>query len=168
MIGAAGTGSCPQLPRGTSGRRATCNLRTDEEEEEIGGYWWLLVETAGSGARAARASRRLRLRPGCGRRPRLPRRGARRSNGQSRVRGRRVDHTDGRRHELSPGLDDEPIVAACAMTLVEDCTLRLDHPVDDLLPELADMTVLADPHGPLEDTVAAQRPITLRDLLTYT
>src|SRR6266498_5001714 len=62
----------------------------------------------------------------------------------------------------------KPIVAACAMTLVEDCTLRLDDPVDDLLPELADMTVLADPHGPLEDTVAAKRPITLRDLLTYT
>ena len=39
----------------------------------------------------------------------------------------------------------KPIVAACAMTLVEDCTLRLDDPVDELLPELADMTVLADP-----------------------
>ena len=62
----------------------------------------------------------------------------------------------------------KPIVAACAMTLVEDCTLRLDDPVDDLLPELADMTVLADPDGPLDDTVPATRPITLRDLLTYT
>ena len=62
----------------------------------------------------------------------------------------------------------KPIVAACAMTVVEDCTLRLDDPVDDLLPELADMTVLADPNGPVEDTVAAKRPITLRDLLTFT
>jgi CubicO group peptidase (beta-lactamase class C family) len=62
----------------------------------------------------------------------------------------------------------KPIVAACAMTLVEDCTLRLDDPVDDLLPELADMTVPADPDGPVEDTVAANRSITLRDLLTYT
>jgi CubicO group peptidase (beta-lactamase class C family) len=62
----------------------------------------------------------------------------------------------------------KPVVAACAMTLVEDCTLRLDDPVDGLLPELADMTVLADPNGPLEDTVPAERPITLRDLLTYT
>ena len=62
----------------------------------------------------------------------------------------------------------KPIVAACAMTLVEDCTLRLDDPVDDLLPELADLTVLADPNGPLDDTVAAKRPITLRDLLAYT
>jgi CubicO group peptidase (beta-lactamase class C family) len=62
----------------------------------------------------------------------------------------------------------KPIVAACAMTLVEDCTLRLDDPVDDLLPELAGMAVLADPNGPLEDTVPAKRPITLRDLLTFT
>src|SRR5882762_8524972 len=62
----------------------------------------------------------------------------------------------------------KPIVAACAMTLVEDGTLRLDDPVDDLLPELADMTVLADPNGRLEDAVAAKRPITLRDLLTFT
>ncbi len=62
----------------------------------------------------------------------------------------------------------KPIVAACAMTLVEDCTLRLDDPVDDLLPELADMRVLADPGGPLEDTVPATRSITLRDLLANT
>lgn len=62
----------------------------------------------------------------------------------------------------------KPVVAACAMTLVEDGTLRLDDPVDGFLPELADMTVLADPRGPLDDTVAAQRPITLRDLLAST
>ncbi|MFD0200895.1 MULTISPECIES: serine hydrolase domain-containing protein [Saccharothrix] len=62
----------------------------------------------------------------------------------------------------------KPLVAACAMTLVDDGTLRLDDPVDDLLPELTDMTVLVDLHGPLDDTVAAQRPITLRDLLAYT
>lgn len=62
----------------------------------------------------------------------------------------------------------KPVVAACAMTLVEDCTVRLDGPVDDLLPELADMRVLVDPHGPLEDTAPAERPITLRDLLVFT
>jgi len=62
----------------------------------------------------------------------------------------------------------KPIVAACAMTLVEDSTLRLDDPVDALLPELADMTVLVDPNGSLKDTVPAKRPITLRDLLTFT
>ena len=62
----------------------------------------------------------------------------------------------------------KPVVAACAMTLVEDGTIRLDDPVDPLLPELADRTVLADPDGPLEDTVPASRPVTLRDLLTFT
>ena len=62
----------------------------------------------------------------------------------------------------------KPIVAACAMTLVEDCTLRLDDPLDEFLPELADMSVLADPGGPLDDTVPANRPVTLRDLLTFT
>lgn len=62
----------------------------------------------------------------------------------------------------------KPIVAACAMTLVEDCTLRLDDPVDDLLPELAGMSVLVDPAGGLEDTVPAHSSITLRHLLTYT
>ncbi|MET7426081.1 serine hydrolase domain-containing protein [Dactylosporangium sp. NPDC005555] len=66
------------------------------------------------------------------------------------------------------GSASKPIVAACAMTLVEDCTLRLDDPVDALLPELADMTVLTDPGGPLDDIVPAERPITLRMLLTYT
>jgi CubicO group peptidase (beta-lactamase class C family) len=62
----------------------------------------------------------------------------------------------------------KPVVAACAMTLVEDCTLRLDDPVDEYLPELADMTVLADPDGPLDQTVPAERAITLRDLLAFT
>jgi CubicO group peptidase (beta-lactamase class C family) len=61
----------------------------------------------------------------------------------------------------------KPLVAACAMTLVEDNTLRLDDPIDALLPELANMTVLADPNGSLDDTVPAQRSITLRDLLTF-
>jgi len=66
------------------------------------------------------------------------------------------------------GSMSKPLVAACVMTLVEDCTLRLDDPVDPLLPELSGMRVLADPGGPLADTVAAKRPITVRDLLTYT
>ena len=54
----------------------------------------------------------------------------------------------------------KPITAVAALMLVEDCVLRLDDPVDDLLPELADRRVLADPEGPLEDTVPAERSIT--------
>jgi CubicO group peptidase (beta-lactamase class C family) len=59
------------------------------------------------------------------------------------------------------------IAAAAAMTLVEDCRLRLDDPVDDLLPELAGRRVLTGPGAALDDTVPAHRPITLRDLLTF-
>jgi CubicO group peptidase (beta-lactamase class C family) len=61
----------------------------------------------------------------------------------------------------------KPITAAAAMILVEEGKLRLDEPVDRLLPELADRKVLVDLAGPLEDTVPALRPITLRDLLTF-
>lgn len=60
----------------------------------------------------------------------------------------------------------KPVAAVAAMILVEECALRLDEPVDGLLPELADRRVLKRPDGPLDDTVPANRPITLRDLLT--
>jgi len=61
----------------------------------------------------------------------------------------------------------KPITAAAAMILVEECKLRLDEPVDLLLPELADRKVLKRIDAPLDATVPAQRPITLRDLLTF-
>jgi CubicO group peptidase (beta-lactamase class C family) len=61
----------------------------------------------------------------------------------------------------------KPITAAAAMILVEECKLRLDEPVDRLLPELAHRKVLKRIDSPLEDTVPATRPITLRDLLTF-
>ncbi len=53
------------------------------------------------------------------------------------------------------------------MILVEECRLRLDDPVDEWLPELADRRVLRSIDSPLDDTVPAHRPITLRDLLTF-
>jgi CubicO group peptidase (beta-lactamase class C family) len=61
----------------------------------------------------------------------------------------------------------KPVTAVAAMILVEECKLRLDDPVDPLLPELADRRVLARLDGPLDDTVPASRPLTLRDLLTF-
>jgi CubicO group peptidase (beta-lactamase class C family) len=61
----------------------------------------------------------------------------------------------------------KPITAAAALILVEECRLRLDDPVDAWLPELASRRVLRCPDGPLDDTVPAQRPISLRDLLTF-
>jgi CubicO group peptidase (beta-lactamase class C family) len=61
----------------------------------------------------------------------------------------------------------KPITAVGALTLVEECRLRLDDPVDELLPELADRCVLVDPRGPMDgDTVPAHRPVTVRDVLT--
>ena len=61
----------------------------------------------------------------------------------------------------------KPVTAVAALTLVEDGLVRLDDPVDEWLPELADRRVLARPEGPLEDTVPAARPLSLRDLLTF-
>ena len=61
----------------------------------------------------------------------------------------------------------KPITAAGAMILVEECRLRLDDPVDEWLPELRDRRVLRTIESPLDDTVPAKRPITLRDLLTF-
>src|SRR5215472_13199342 len=61
----------------------------------------------------------------------------------------------------------KPITAAATMLCVEECLLRLDEPVDRLLPELADRKVMRSPDGPIDDTVPADRPITARDLLTF-
>ena len=44
----------------------------------------------------------------------------------------------------------KPIVAVAALVLVEECRLRLDDPVDELLPELADRKVLVNGRGPLD------------------
>lgn len=61
----------------------------------------------------------------------------------------------------------KPIAAVAAMILVEECRLRLDEPVDRLLPELANRQVLTRADASLDETVPAARPITLRDLLTF-
>jgi CubicO group peptidase (beta-lactamase class C family) len=60
----------------------------------------------------------------------------------------------------------KPILATAALMLVEEARIRLDDPVDHWLPELAHPRVLRSPDSPLDDTVHAHRPITLRDLLT--
>lgn len=61
----------------------------------------------------------------------------------------------------------KPITAAATMILVEEGKLALDDPVDHFLPELANRRVLRRVDGPLDDTVPANRPITVRDLLTF-
>jgi CubicO group peptidase (beta-lactamase class C family) len=60
------------------------------------------------------------------------------------------------------------VTAVAALRLVEAGELTLDQPVEQWLPELTDRRVLSDPAAPLDDTVAAERPITVRHLLTNT
>ena len=62
----------------------------------------------------------------------------------------------------------KPITAAATLALVGEGLIDLDEPVDRLLPELAQRQVLARTDGPLDDTIAATRPVTARDLLTFT
>jgi CubicO group peptidase (beta-lactamase class C family) len=61
----------------------------------------------------------------------------------------------------------KPVLAAATMLLVEDGTLALDEPVDRVLPELANRKVLQRIDGPLDETVPANRQITVEDLLTF-
>jgi CubicO group peptidase (beta-lactamase class C family) len=80
-----------------------------------------------------------------------------------------VEHEDQMRRDTLFRISSmtKPVTAAAAMILVDECQLRLDEPVDRLLPELANRTVLKRLDGSLDDTVPAQRPISVRDLLTF-
>ncbi|ETK34884.1 serine hydrolase domain-containing protein [Microbispora sp. ATCC PTA-5024] len=62
----------------------------------------------------------------------------------------------------------KPVTIAAAMVLLDECRLRLDDLVEPWLPELADRQVLKRIDGPLDETVPARRPITVRDVLTST
>ena len=60
----------------------------------------------------------------------------------------------------------KPLVAALALTLVERGQLALRDPVERFLPEIAGRRVLRRLSGPMDDTVPAERPVTVEDLLT--
>lgn len=62
----------------------------------------------------------------------------------------------------------KPVTGVATLALVREGLLDLDEPVGRLLPELAGPRVLRRMDGPLGDTVPARRPITVRDLLTFT
>jgi CubicO group peptidase (beta-lactamase class C family) len=62
----------------------------------------------------------------------------------------------------------KPITGMAIMMLIDDGKLGLDMPLHEILPAFRDMRVLVDPEGPLENTVPAERPITIRQLLTHT
>lgn len=60
----------------------------------------------------------------------------------------------------------KPMLAVVALQLVEEGAIGLDESVERWLPELAGRKVLRSIESPLDDTVPADRAITLRDLLT--
>jgi CubicO group peptidase (beta-lactamase class C family) len=62
----------------------------------------------------------------------------------------------------------KPITGMATMILIDEGKLGLDQPVAEILPAFRDMRVLVDPAGDLQDTVPADRPITIRQLLTHT
>jgi len=61
----------------------------------------------------------------------------------------------------------KPITSVAALMLMEEGRISLDEPITRWAPELADLRVLRDPGGPLDETEPARRAITFEDLLTH-
>jgi CubicO group peptidase (beta-lactamase class C family) len=61
----------------------------------------------------------------------------------------------------------KPITSVAALMLMEEGKLKLSDPITKWLPEFADMAVLKDPQGPLDQTYPAPRDITVEDLMTH-
>lgn len=66
------------------------------------------------------------------------------------------------------GSMSKAITAVATMILAEEGKLRLSDAVEKWLPELANRKVLTRIDAPLDEAVPAHRPITVRDLLTFT
>ena len=61
----------------------------------------------------------------------------------------------------------KPVTSAAALMLYDEGRFALDEPIARHAPELERLRVLRDPNGPLDQTDAAERPITFGDLLTH-
>src|SRR3954463_3944691 len=61
----------------------------------------------------------------------------------------------------------KPIAGVAAMLLIEEGAMSLADPVDRWLPELAEPRVLRTLESDLDDTVPAERPITVEDVLSF-
>lgn len=61
----------------------------------------------------------------------------------------------------------KPIVAAAALSMVDSSDVALDDPITRWLPELVDRRVLRVDDAELDDTVAAEREVTVEDVLTF-
>ncbi|CQD12557.1 beta-lactamase [Mycobacterium lentiflavum] len=62
----------------------------------------------------------------------------------------------------------KPVVVAAIMSMVDEGKLTLKDPITHWVPELADLRVLDDRHGPLDRTHPVNRAILIEDLLTHT
>ncbi|MDR3507675.1 MAG: serine hydrolase [Caulobacteraceae bacterium] len=61
----------------------------------------------------------------------------------------------------------KPVTSIATMMLIEEGKMTLDDPITKWAPEFADMVVLKDAQGPLDQTYPAPRDITIDDLLTH-
>ena len=62
----------------------------------------------------------------------------------------------------------KPITGMATMMLIDDGKLGLDQPIAELLPAFSNMQVQKTYDGSVTDLVPAERPITVRNLLTHT
>jgi CubicO group peptidase (beta-lactamase class C family) len=62
----------------------------------------------------------------------------------------------------------KPVTVAAVMSLVDEGKLALKDPIARWAPELADVQVLDDSHGPLDRTHPTNRALLIEDLLTHT
>jgi len=62
----------------------------------------------------------------------------------------------------------KPITGMAVMKLIDEGLLGLDQPLAEILPAFAHMQVQKVPDGSIEETVPADRAITIRHLLTHT
>ncbi|MDP1641356.1 MAG: serine hydrolase domain-containing protein [Phenylobacterium sp.] len=61
----------------------------------------------------------------------------------------------------------KPITSVAALMLLEEGRLKLDDPITRWAPEFSDMQVMKAADGPLDQTVPAEREITIEDLMTH-
>jgi len=62
----------------------------------------------------------------------------------------------------------KPIASTALMMLYQDGLFQLNDPLSKFIPEFADLRVLRDPSGPLDETVAMEREPTIQDVLRHT
>jgi len=60
------------------------------------------------------------------------------------------------------------IASTALMTLYEEGRFQINDPISKYLPEFANLRVLRTPDGPLDETVAPERPPTIHDIMRHT